>query len=359
MIVITVMAHARPGFVQLRKINSINKCIDLPTDIVPPFANSNHTRTPKASQPHVGTSDINSVVPLFNSTQPDGSVMVSSPFKTTMAMVRWNARRMERVPLLMKYQPFFHTVHISMPDMIPEEKMDFHNLTHDQYGDGESIYIQLAHTMKLILDTQPEITGLLYFHFDSWVDPLAFANENPNNIWFPTVLNTRNYKGIHGPRFMCMTDPKDYPWWGWDRGLHTQTIKTLEKLKELGLDYTYKEGEWCISWTDVYYIPRRFFADYIFLSYLFGCIDLFHEVAIPTMLHIIDQSRRSNPFEPILDLLGDCFGFCCDSSATLNDVLWHRCGHRLDYLNKEIVDGHYNRLDHEAAFLGKVLNNTT
>jgi hypothetical protein len=347
-VLIVLLTFARPAMAHLMKISKINKCLPLPKDIVPPFTNQQHLGGGKDSN-----AKLESHVPLHNGSNTDALNGITSPFATSMAMIRWNARRMERVPLLMKYAPFFHTVHISMPDMMPEKTMDFHNLTHDQYADGETIYLQLAHTMKLILDTQPKITGLLYFHFDSWVDPLAFGTANTNNIWLPAASNTR-VNTISGPRFICMKDTREYPgWWGWERGWHKRAIRALDKLKELGVEYTYKEGEWCVAWTDVYYIPRRFFADYIFLSYLFGCVDLFHEVAIPTMLHVIDQSRRPNPYLPIIDRLGDCFGSCCDSSATVEDVLWTRCGHRLDYLNQGIVDAHYSRLDNETALLMK------
>ncbi|OHE99032.1 hypothetical protein CORC01_05722 [Colletotrichum orchidophilum] len=281
--------------------------------------------------------------------------LTASPFSNTLAMIRWNAKRMERVPLLMKYKPFYHTVHISMPEMIEDKPEDYHNLTHSQYSQFETIYLQVARTMKLILDEQPDIEGLMYFHFDSWIDPMAWVDENRQSIWFPTSHNTRQYDG-NGPRYMCMTDWQTYPqWWRWSEKWNEKTVAVNGEILRMNRGYTIKEDEFCVGWSDIFYIPRRFFADFIFLAHVFGCADVFHEVAIPTMLNIIDRSRRSEAakFQPVIDRIGDCWGGCCDDSATAHDVKWTRCGHRLNYLNQEVIDAHYNRLDEQTAWLGQ------
>ncbi|KAF6826422.1 hypothetical protein CMUS01_09449 [Colletotrichum musicola] len=281
--------------------------------------------------------------------------LTASPFSNTLAMIRWNAKRTERIPLLLKYQPFFHTVHVSMPEVMPDKPEDYHNLTHSQYGHHETVYMQVAHTMKLILDEQPEIEGLFYFHFDSWIDPLAWADENRESMWFPTSHNTRQFEG-DGPRYMCMTDWQKFPqWWGWYHKWNEKAVTVNGEILRLNRGYDVVEDEFCVGWSDIFYVPRRFFADFIFLSYVYGCADLFHEVAIPTMLNIIDRSRRSSAakHQPLIDRIGDCWGGCCDDSATAHDVKWTRCGHRLDYLKQELVDAHYGRLDEQAAWLGQ------
>jgi hypothetical protein len=96
---------------------------------------------------------------------------IKSPFENTMAFIRWNAYRPERIPLLQKYTPFFNTVHLSLPDYIRDPKLDhsYFNSTHDSHRDGAIIYVQVAKTMQRILDASPEshesnITGILYFH---------------------------------------------------------------------------------------------------------------------------------------------------------------------------------------------------
>ncbi|KAF4920894.1 UDP-N-acetylglucosamine transporter [Colletotrichum viniferum] len=287
--------------------------------------------------------------------QAGEGTLTASPFSNTLAMVRWNAKRMERVPLIMKYKPFFHTVHISMPEVMEDKPKTYHNLTHSQYDRHETIYMQVAHTMKLILDEQPDIEGLMYFHFDSWIDPMGWVDENRQSIWYPTSHNTRQFEG-DGPRYMCMNDWQKFPqWWGWYHKWHEKAVTVNGEIIRMNRGYDVVEDEFCVGWSDIYYIPRRFFADFIFLSYVYGCADLFHEVAIPTMLNIIDRSRRSEsaPFQSLIDRIGDCWGGCCDDSATPHDVKWTRCGHRLDYLKQEVVDAHYGRLDEQTAWLGQ------
>ncbi|OBR15184.1 Nucleotide-sugar transporter [Colletotrichum higginsianum IMI 349063] len=302
-----------------------------------------------------------SIIPPFTEKQEPYQIrtgpgnLTASPFSNTLAMIRWNAKRMERVPLLQKYKPFFHTVHISMPDMMEDQPEDYHNLTHSQYPHHETVYMQVAHTMRLLLDEHPDVEGLLYFHFDSWIDPLAWVDENRQSIWYPTSQNTRQFAG-DGPRYMCMTDTRAYPdWWRWSHKWNERAVTANGEILRMGRGYTVDEDEFCVGWSDIFYVPRRFFADFIFLSYVYGCADLFHEVAIPTMLNVIDRSRRSEGarFQSVIDRIGDCWGGCCDDSATAHDVRWTRCGHRLSYLNQEVVDAHYSRLDEQTAWLAQ------
>ncbi|KAK1984450.1 hypothetical protein LZ30DRAFT_711481 [Colletotrichum cereale] len=286
----------------------------------------------------------------------------ASPLSNTLAMIRWNSKRTERVPLLMKYAPFFHTVHVSMPGVMEDKPAEYHNLTHSQYPFHETVYMQVARTMKLVLDSQPEIQGLMYFHFDSWIDPMAWVDANRESIWFPTTQNTRLVSGNeYGPRYMCMTDPQAYPdWWRWSLKLNEATVAVNGEVLRMNRGYAVEEKEFCVGWSDIFYVPRRFFADFVFLSHVFGCADLFHEVAIPSMLNIIDRSRRSDaaPYQSVIERVGDCWGGCCDDSATAHDVRWTRCGHRLNYLDQEVVDAHYGRLDEETAWLGQTAAGT-
>ncbi|KAJ0162632.1 hypothetical protein CTA2_4249 [Colletotrichum tanaceti] len=309
------------------------RCLTPPADIISPFTDNQE--------------------PYKIKTGPGN--LSASPFSNTIAMIRWNTKRTERVPLLLKYKPFFHTVHISMPEMMDDKPKDYHNLTHSQYAYHETIYIQVAKTMKLILDEQPEIEGLMYFHFDSWIDLMAWVDENRQSIWYPTSHNTRQFEG-DGPRYMCMTDWQKFPqWWGWYHKWNEKAVTVNREITRMNRGYRVDEDEFCVGWSDIFYIPRRFFADFIFLSYVYGCADLFHEVAIPTMLNIIDRSRRSEAakFQSVIDRIGDCWGGCCDDSATAHDVKWTRCGHRLSYLNQELVDAHYSRLDEQTAWLAQ------
>ncbi|KAM0324835.1 hypothetical protein ACHAQA_007801 [Verticillium albo-atrum] len=282
---------------------------------------------------------------------------IVSPFKNTLAMIRWNSAHPERIPLLMKYAPFFHTIHISMPKLLEDESPDFHNITHDQSPGTRVIFNQVARTMKLILDTEPEIDGLLYYHFDAWIDPMAWSGMDRYSIWYPHIIDEAP-PSHGGPKFVCMTKTQKYNWWGWEQDFHRKAVAAANVVNGFGMHYKIKENEFCVGWSDIYYIPRRFFADYIFLSEVFGGFDVFHEVAIPTMLHIIDQSRRRNPYKPVMERIGDCWGSCCASNPTVEDVLEARCGHRLDYLTEAPVDAFYGKLDEQAKLLGQPMPET-
>lgn len=321
------------------------------------FLTMSNSKMPDAAKPHGKAGP--GPNPNINA---GGELVLSSPFKNTLAMIRWNSNHPERMPLLQKYAPFFHDIHFSMPGYV-KGKPDFHNLTHDSYEVSEYIYMQIANTMQLILDAPAgsptsEIDGLLYFHFDAWIDPLAWAGSNMHNIWFPDTVDQAPPNG-GGPRFECMTDPKQYDWWGFGQKFHHASLAASAVVDHFDMDYKVNTSEWCVGWTDIYYIPRRFFADYIFLASVFGGFSTFHEVAVPTMLHIIDESRRRHPSRGIIDRFGDCWGSCCASNPTAHDVLWNRCGHRINYLNEKVSLTHYDRLDTEAQMLGDIIGETT
>ncbi|KAF4340068.1 UDP-galactose transporter [Fusarium beomiforme] len=289
--------------------------------------------------------------------EADVPEIVTSPFKNSLAFIRWNSLHPERVPEIMKYKPFFRELHISMPEMMKDEGLspESHNLTHDQSPLTFHIYVQVAHTMQLILDEHPDIDGLLYYHFDAWIDPLAWSNIDRNNMHFPMT-----WPGMRptGPQFACMNDTKDYDWGGWADQNHMKAQLAAAQLDHLHLGYEIDIHEWCVGWSDIYFIPRKFFKDYIVLAPIFMSFSVFHEVGIPTMLHIIDMSYRKTSYIPAMELFADCWGYCCADNPTIYDVITYRCGHRLDYQNKEVTAAFYDKLEAETQLLGKPFNSS-
>jgi hypothetical protein len=278
---------------------------------------------------------------------------ISSPFKNTLAMVRWNSKHAERIPMIEKYTPFFHTMHISMPEYLPGQANAFHNLTVDQYGEAFTVYVQVARTMKLILETEPDIEGLFYYHFDAWVDPLQWASANYENIWYPSVADAAA-GAFGGPQFVCMNNSATYNWWGWEKKYHHDALAAIESIPSDRFSVPFRRDQWCLGWSDIYYVPRRFFDDFIALAEIFASFSVMHEVAIPTILHIIDVARRPHALQPVLDRFGDCWGSCCASDPGIDVVLWARCGHRLNYRDEKVTAAFYDKLDGEAAMLGTV-----
>ncbi|KAH9217737.1 nucleotide-sugar transporter-domain-containing protein, partial [Leptodontidium sp. 2 PMI_412] len=297
---------------------------------------------------------------LSSTSTPVSLPILTSPFNTTLAFIRWNGHRPERVPLIEKYAPFFHTLHLSMPSLIESpHRTAFQNLTHDNWGDGLVTYVQIARTMQLILDvprneSEPEIGGLLQFHFDVWIDPMDFAEEDYNKMWIAVSRHNDNAGG--GPTFLCMKKRDRFSSWvgmAKDRNWQYPLLEALQDLEKANTDYTFDPEEWCTGWSDIYYVPRHLWVDYIYLAAFFGARDVFHEIAVPTIMHILDQSRRKRELSSIVNFIGNCYGGCCAGGANLEDLLSHRCGHKLDYAgDRNVVAAHYDSLDYAASILG-------
>jgi hypothetical protein len=105
----------------------------------------------------------------------------------------------------------------------------------------------------------------------------------------------------------------------------------------------------------MYYLPRKYFHDYVQLTSVFATVYVFHEVGIPTIWNIIDKTYRSHPSYSVLERWGDCWGSCCTGGAKPDDFMWKRCGHKLDYLNWEVAKTHYERLKANSKLLGQEL----
>ncbi|KAL2071809.1 hypothetical protein VTL71DRAFT_13044 [Oculimacula yallundae] len=286
--------------------------------------------------------------------------VLTSPMNNTLAFIRWNGHRPERIPLIEKYAPFFHTLHFSMPGQIESpHRTAFENMTHDNWGDGLVTYVQIARTMQLILETPrnesgPEIGGLLQFHFDVWIDPMDFAEEDYTKMWIAVSRHNDNAGG--GPTFLCMKKRERFDTWvgmAKDRNWQYPLLAALSDLEKANTDFTFDPEEWCTGWSDIYYIPRHLWVDYIYLAAFFGARAVFHEMAVPTIMHIIDQSRRRRELSSIISYIGDCYGGCCAGGGNIDDVISHRCGHKLDYAgDPQVVKIHYDGLDYAASMLG-------
>jgi len=176
---------------------------------------------------------------------------------------------------------------------------------------------------------------------------VEFADMDFNKIWFPDSPE---------PKYLCMKDRKRYDeWWGWGVGFHEKALQAVRLTSNIRQHYKVDPDEWCVGWSDIYYIPRRFFRDFVELSDIFLAVPVFHEVAIPTMLNIIDRTYRQLPSRSVIAPIGDCWGTCCTSNPSVEDIAWKRCGHRLDYVNEDVTASHYSRLRADALMLNTPL----
>jgi hypothetical protein len=111
--------------------------------------------------------------------------------------------------------------------------------------------------------------------------------------------------------------------------------------------------EFCMGWSDLYYIPKRFFQPFIELTGSYGAMPLFHEIAIPTIWRIIERTYSTHPSNSVITKWGDCFGGCCHPAVFKDEILENRCGHKLNYLDWEVTRVHYDRMEKNAKLLGK------
>jgi len=79
----------------------------------------------------------------------------------------------------------------------------------------------------------------------------------------------------------------------------------------------------------------------------------FHEVAIPTMINIIDRTYRRTPFHSIITRIYDCWGNCCADNSNSENVKQKRCGHRMDLARDDIRQTLIEILESQAAYLTK------
>ncbi|CAF1493210.1 unnamed protein product [Adineta ricciae] len=275
---------------------------------------------------------------LFPSNKNTNKIM--SPFQHTLGFIRWNSLHPERIPVMEKYRPFFAELHYSMPNYTLKT-----NLTADGWAPYKDVYKVVGDTMNIILRQYPNIKGLLYFHFDAWLHPFRFDDMNFRKIWFPDSMT---------PPFKCVTDTIGWKWWAWnDRYDRIAKNATKNVAKKYSKRYIVQENVFCGGWSDIYYIPREFFRDYITLGNVFYEAGSFHEVAIPTMINIIDLTYRLTPYHSVVTRLGDCWGDCCTNGAKPEDVKRKRCGHRIDLTKTHMKDTLVMILELGARYLNK------
>lgn len=143
-------------------------------------------------------------------------------------------------------------------------------MTHDSWGNGHSMYQGVAETMRIILQGSEEevfdfdkrnmdpksnstalkstsnslppfreegprqaseIDGMMFYHFDAWIDPLGFADDDFSKIWFPGAWN-------QGPTFQCINDTKLYPWSWWNENPDKKALAAMQTVRDLELGFT-------------------------------------------------------------------------------------------------------------------------
>ncbi|KAK5032609.1 hypothetical protein LTS07_004019 [Exophiala sideris] len=262
--------------------------------------------------------------PLDNPTavNPAG---VRSPFANTVGFLRMN-NHAERIPnMLEKYEPFFHTFHYSArPGAGPEwPTTETLNLTHSTWDNHMTVYMPVAKLMRLLLSDEKydSIDGLLNFHLDVWLNPMEFEHMDFTRAW---LVNGRGCP----VKEHDWDDEREWPWWD-SQDMWNEGVNRLKSLN--GTKYEVDKIRIFHGCSDLYYIPRRYFEDFIYLVETW--YPTFHENTIPTTLDVLDRAyRREEGTQQVL-WLADCW-FQWGSAYPSEEALqYRRCGHRI-WLNE-------------------------
>lgn len=295
--------------------------------------------------------------------EPPPNTPIYSPFNNTLLMTRITKGELtERIDPLRKYAPLFHTHHVSKPPHPDHPEPSITTTpTYSNFPGLHNIYLQVGELMSLILSESASnsssplssITGLFYMHFDFWLDPLAFGNMDFSKLW---ILDR------DGPTLHCMTNPAEYrpDWQGITGKWYEAAQRTNQHLQSLDLGFKIHPQEFCIGWADAYYVPRQYFADFALLARAFGEREggLDHEMAIASIFRIIQQTHKKHKYMDVMEHLGDCWGGCCTGVASEWDLLWHRCGHRINWLDPVTIKVQERRLATETRLVERGWNGT-
>lgn len=272
---------------------------------------------------------------------PNHSTSNRSPFANTVGFLRMN-HHVERMPLLSKYEPFFHTLHYSAQPGANHAwpTKNTTNITHSTWGDHMSVYMPVADVMRLILADEKynSIDGLLNFQLDVWVNPMEFGNMDFTRAW---LVNGRD-----NPTKVHLTDDTKWAWWV-KYDLWNQGVKSLNSLN--GTKYAVDQIRITNGFADLYYIPRRYFKDFIYLVERW--FPQFHETTIPTILDVLDRAYREEAGTHQVLWLADCWGNTMAKDPPAEALLYERCGHRIALNKKKQTKIHFGRLDRQAAHL--------
>ena len=142
-----------------------------------------------------------------------------------------------------------------------------------------------------------------------------------------------------------------YPAWSWERDVPAVRAAAADAAARLG-HRALGQGQLCIGWADLYYVPARHSDAFRELATIFARRSANAELALPTILHVLAGSlhqpdgmthhtsrvdlsgapRRaiaaSSRAEPAI-FRPQCWGYCCSSTPCPELMLRHPCGHRM------------------------------
>ncbi|KAF2101116.1 hypothetical protein NA57DRAFT_55176 [Rhizodiscina lignyota] len=270
---------------------------------------------------------------------------LQSPFRNTLAIVRFEDQYETSVaPMVLQgYSPYFHSMHLSQGNWESDESNEL-NISHDYFDTNTAPYAPVAKiAQKLLEEPDSGIEGILFFKDTSWLRPLAFA-EDTERMWLLDSPDGRCFSGISAMGGMSNDDGANVA--------PRLAVQAANTAREMDTNYAINQNAWCSGWSDMFYLPRRFFKDFVFLGDIFASTSVPEHTAIPTIFHIIDNTYRRHPAMSLIELIGDCWNpkhAESEGGLAAEEVVWRRCGQGFDYENESVVIAHYDRLEEDAA----------
>eukprot|EP00232_Nephroselmis_pyriformis_P005766 CAMPEP_0182904942 /NCGR_PEP_ID=MMETSP0034_2-20130328/32509_1 /TAXON_ID=156128 /ORGANISM="Nephroselmis pyriformis, Strain CCMP717" /LENGTH=429 /DNA_ID=CAMNT_0025040201 /DNA_START=179 /DNA_END=1468 /DNA_ORIENTATION=- len=292
---------------------------------------------------------------------PDSFDPAASPLKDVLAVIQYpRTISYQRMPVNVNYiRGFKHVVHLFSGGDMPEGmnvtgegvegqeivydicKQPYwraslmriqkaKGITVDTHRGSEMCYVCIANMIRQ-RDDLSKYRGILYFHFDFYVDIYSpyWATLDYSRFWTlrPGVVNKHTKNKARGKgvlmvpqRYVNMTvpgcgTPKNVP-----VGPHIAAsgLVTAAKVKHdtvCGVGSPRALQPECkhpkvvsFGWADMFYVPREVFQDFAELSEMFAHADTFHEVAIATMMDMLEHKVGGRAAEVL-----KCGGCCCCS----------------------------------------------
>jgi hypothetical protein len=205
--------------------------------------------------------------------------------KDIVLVVHFNQPRYERLSLLRTYEDVFDLVQYTGPEAHPDV------IECPDGGGGHRAYVCLSKVIEL----HPGHAGYLMVHFDLLPVLHNLENRSLESIWLPTIS--------------CVPRAKATGWW-WG---HPSGLPALLPLLNTWENSTNRhsinfrrnaQGGVCSSFSDTFYLPRAYIADWLVLTDLFRRHGVFLEIAFSIMTYAMIDGNASLHYDP---LIGETF----------------------------------------------------
>ena len=271
-----------------------------------------------------------------------------------------------------------------------------HRATAHPYHCGLGLKLTYACVADIALThgaSDPGLRGVLFFHFDLWIQPWRLFAPSPaapegrgigaaspthlarspllDRTWaLPAgriMLKAGGSTRLLPIECFNVSSPEQYrlpyPAWTWERDLppaHAALRKLCgarssahgsggARARRAPSQRCAQPDRLCVGWADLYFVPRGRHARFAELARVFASTGSNAELALPTMLHALnDYSSAAHPADVASPSGSDggaraaveaakqdtlhrprCWGYCCSSTTCPELLARHACGHRM------------------------------